>query len=105
MDFAADAFSLRLESDGVVVLTPEEMETLLGHVEVVRKYVTLGKGDLIVAKWCGTPVVFEQPETDRFTARRFADQTELNRFVERRLDQYERMWDGCGCRIDFYEQL
>jgi hypothetical protein len=23
--------------------------------------------------------------------------------VQRRLEQYERMWDGCGCRIDYYE--
>ena len=24
------------------------------------------------------------------------------RFVAERMDQYERMWDGCGCRIDYY---
>ncbi len=23
-------------------------------------------------------------------------------FVRERLAQYERMWDGCGCRIDYY---
>ena len=26
------------------------------------------------------------------------------RFVEHRLGQYERIWDGCGCRIDYLAQ-
>ena len=25
-------------------------------------------------------------------------------FVKGRLDTYERMWDGCGCRVSYYER-
>ena len=26
-----------------------------------------------------------------------------DRFIQERLDYYERKWDGCGCKIDYYE--
>jgi hypothetical protein len=26
---------------------------------------------------------------------------EADRFVRERLETYERMWDGCGCKIDY----
>ena len=28
---------------------------------------------------------------------------EANKFIQERLDYYERKWDGCGCKIDYYE--
>jgi hypothetical protein len=34
--------------------------------------------------------------------RRLADEAAAARFVADRLATYERMWDGCGCRIDYY---
>lgn len=28
---------------------------------------------------------------------------DADRFIQERLDYYERKWDGCGCKIDYYE--
>ena len=44
----------------------------------------------------------EQPTPETRALRVLSDASEANRFVAERLDQYERMWDGCGCRIDYY---
>jgi hypothetical protein len=33
----------------------------------------------------------------------FAGDFALNGFVKRRIDIYERMWDGCGCKVDYYD--
>ncbi len=32
----------------------------------------------------------------------FEDLEAARRFVEDRMETYERMWDGCGCRIDYH---
>jgi hypothetical protein len=34
--------------------------------------------------------------------RRLSDADEACQFVQRRLEDYERVWDGCGCKIDYY---
>ncbi len=44
----------------------------------------------------------EQPSTSERVLRRLADAEEVGRFVRQRLEEYERMWDGCGCKIDYY---
>jgi hypothetical protein len=44
----------------------------------------------------------EQPAPDERAVRRFASHEEANQFVQQRLKDYERMWDGCGCKIDYY---
>jgi hypothetical protein len=30
------------------------------------------------------------------------DEDEVRRFVRERLEAYDRMWDGCGCKVDYY---
>ncbi|UCC82757.1 MAG: hypothetical protein JSW46_17585 [Gemmatimonadota bacterium] len=35
--------------------------------------------------------------------RRLSDAEEAGHFVKDRLEAYERMWDGCGCKIDYYK--
>jgi len=34
--------------------------------------------------------------------RRLGGEDEARAFIRDRLDTYDRMWDGCGCKIDYY---
>jgi hypothetical protein len=45
----------------------------------------------------------EQPSAGERVLRRLSDAEEAQRFVKGRLEAYERMWDGCGCKIDYYK--
>ena len=47
------------------------------------------------------PEPVEQPEPGKRALRRLAAD-EVDDFVRDRLAIYERMWDGCGCRVDYY---
>ena len=58
-------------------------------------------------RWsCSSPrdgfAALEQPAPDTWVVRRLGERAEADRFIQDRLAQYERMWDGCGCRIDYY---
>ncbi|MBC8367137.1 hypothetical protein H8E52_06980 [bacterium] len=35
--------------------------------------------------------------------RLFPSEFALDAFLKRRIDIYERMWDGCGCKVDYYD--
>jgi len=105
MSSRADDISRRISANRLLVLRPGEAGEIAQQAELVEKHGTLGQGDLMVMSWLGMRIVIEQADAETFIARRFSDQREVDLFVERRLDQYERMWDGCGCRIDYYEEL
>ena len=51
-------------------------------------------------------LVVQEKTTDNkaIVVRRFRSLDEAELFVEERLATYERMWDGCGCKIDYYEE-
>jgi hypothetical protein len=46
-------------------------------------------------------LIQEETEKKQFIVRRFESDEAADAFVRDRLDKYERMWDGCGCRIDY----
>ena len=98
-----DSIRRRLETERFLVITLEEMAELSQELDTLERHGTLGEGSLLAATWRDLLLAVEQPKADEYTLRKFADRRELDLFLQRRLEQYERMWDGCGCRIDYYE--
>ena len=47
-------------------------------------------------------VAVEEPSS-RERVVRLIEEHEVQAFVEDRLDTYERMWDGCGCKVAYYK--
>jgi len=37
-------------------------------------------------------------------ARLLGGPQEADAFVRKRLEEYERMWDGCGVKVDYFEE-
>ena len=49
----------------------------------------------------GLVVVQEQTSQGQLLGRVLPSVDEANRLVDDRLAAYDRMWNGCGCRIDY----
>jgi hypothetical protein len=91
-----------LKSGPVVVIAPEDWPDLsVGFTEVDR-HDTGFAGSLVLLESEAGFAALEQPAADRWVVRRLGDRAAADRFIQDRLAQYERMWDGCGCRIDYY---
>ncbi len=105
MSSVVDDIAEKLRRARLVVLTTDTAQAITEGARVVARHHTLGAGDLVILGWLDMRVVIECADADTSILRRFEDEREVERFVQRRLDQYERMWDGCGCRIDYYEEL
>jgi hypothetical protein len=92
----------RLGADQVVPLTAVQWDAVSSAFEVVGRHDTHLRGDLLVVS---TPVglaAVEAPSAATRVVRRLGNAAAADRFVGDRLDTYERMWNGCGCRIDYY---
>ncbi len=92
----------RLRSETVVTLDPADWPEVGGDFEELERHATLIAGDLLIARDAEGLVAVEEPSPRERVVRRLADENEVRAFVKDRLDTYERMWDGCGCKVEYY---
>jgi len=82
---------------------PAGWAAMLARAELLRAEDTMISGWIRVLALDGQIHVEEETPDRRILLRRFADRAAADRFVDRRLETYDRMWDGCGCRVDYDE--
>lgn len=92
----------RIARQGVVEIDPDGLEALLGWARIVRDEDTRLSGRIRVIAVGGAVLVQEQTPRGVLLVRRIATVEAAERLVDDRLATYERMWDGCGCKVDYY---
>lgn len=93
----------RLASARFVRLDEEELAALLRAGEILREEDTGMSGKIRLLIWRGRHLVQEFTDCGEARLRQFADRREADTFIQQRLDTYERMWDGCGCQVNYDE--
>jgi hypothetical protein len=96
-----DEILARVRGQGIVTLEVAEWARIQGAFQEVERHATFIAGDLVIARDGDGLVAVEEPSPARRVIRRLAPQ-EVRAFVQDRLDTYERMWDGCGCKVEYY---
>ena len=98
----SEELARRLEAERVVSLTADAWAALADGVEEVERHSTGVAGNLLIVRVESQLAAVEEPSSGNRVVRRLADTDEAGEFVRQRLEQYERMWDGCGCKVDYY---
>ena len=91
----------RLRQHEIIPLSAEEWNELAVCFEVVERHHTFVVGDLLILRGDVGLVALDQPADSKRVVRQLSSYEEKDLFVQERLATYERMWDGCGCRIDY----
>jgi hypothetical protein len=92
----------RLEAGGVVEIDRDELDRLLARAATVRDDDTRLSGSIRVLVLGDVVVLQEETPRGVLLVRRLATVEDADRLVDDRLATYERMWDGCGCKVDYY---
>jgi hypothetical protein len=92
----------RLNRQPIVELDVAEWEEIADQFEVTERHSTFIAGELLILRLEPGYAAVEQPAEDRRVVRRLENSDAVRSFVTSRLEEYERMWDGCGCKIDYY---
>jgi len=93
-----------LEKHAVVELPSDELDDLLAAAELVREDDTHLAGFIRILSIQGKILIQEYVANDgRVLLRGFTDRQGAEAFVRGRLDTYERMWDGCGCKVHYFK--
>jgi hypothetical protein len=91
----------QFEEQAIVTLDAEALPQLLEAAEVVREVDTCLTGWIRILRIENQFAVQEQTPEGEVLVRRLDSRGTAEHFVEQRLRDYERMWDGCGCTIDY----
>lgn len=97
-----DELTRHLSDQRILNLEESEWAALSGQFAMIESHDTCLAGELRIISTPEGPAAVEQPKPDRRVIRLLSDETEVRRFVQERLDAYDRMWDGCGCKVDYY---
>lgn len=93
----------RLDAERVVELPAAQWKRLAPAVEEVERHATGLAGDLLIVRSKGGLAAVEQPAPDARVVRRLSGAGEARALVARRLETYDKMWDGCGCKVDYHD--
>lgn len=93
----------RLRDERIVAMPAADWAELSEACEVVERHATMVAGELLIVRWDDCLAAVEQPAPGERVMRRLSGAEEARQFVEERLEAYERMWDGCGCKIDYHK--
>jgi hypothetical protein len=91
-----------LDAGEVVEVSDAEWSRLEERVTVTESHETGQAGLLLIVELEGRTAAVESPAPGRRVLRQLEGPAAVRRFVTDRLDTYERMWNGCGCKIDYY---
>jgi len=90
-----------LRTRSLATIDRDTLSSLLDAAEVLRETDTCLAGWIRVIEIGGSVLVQEETPKGEVLVRRMASRESAERFVDLRMQSYERMWGGCGCRIDY----
>ncbi len=86
-----------------LIIEEDELKLVLDNSEIIRVEDTYLSDFIRVLKYDKKLFVQETTFKKEILIRKMDSMNDVDFFVQERLDYYERKWDGCGCKIDYYE--
>jgi len=91
----------RLKTHPPLDLEERVLDAVLNAADVLRDEDTCLAGRIRILVLDGVVMVQEQTQEGRILIRRLESEDAARLLVDGRLASYERMWDGCGCKVDY----
>ena len=92
-----------LRSQKKLYLPVNELDKVLSFSEIKFEQNTLISDYIRIVKIDDKFVVQEKTDKNEIALHEFDNEQEAEKFVNERLDIYEKMWDGCGCKVKYYD--
>ena len=86
-----------------LIISEVELKELLSLSKLVIEENTYISDKIRLLKYNDDLLIQEKSTKEEFLVRRMKTQKEAEDFIKDRLDVYNRMWDGCGCKVKYYD--
>ena len=97
-----DAVINNLKKQKIYIEKAEKLPELLSQVETVEEHDTFFSDKIRILKIGKNYLIQEQTPQKELAIRLMNSRNEAKQFILHRLETYENMWNGCGCRVNYY---
>ena len=91
------------DSQNVLLISRSNLDDLLAKVIVIKEENTLVSDMIRVLKYKEKIFIQELTDKNEVALRSTESLESAMVFVRNRMETYEKMWDGCGCKINYYK--
>jgi hypothetical protein len=98
-----DKLITALKEEKYSVINEEELQELLFHSQNLIEKETYISGKIRLLKVNDELIIQEKSDKDELIIRPVKTIEEAEELIKQRLEIYEKMWDGCGCKVDYYK--
>ena len=99
---AKETFNKTLNTN-FLIIEEADLKSVLENSEILRVEDTHLSDLIRVLRYDDNIFIQETTFKNEILIRKMDSIKDVEYFVKERLDYYERKWDGCGCKIDYYE--
>ena len=96
-------FTTRLKTDKFIVISGDELTELLKSNKIIFEQDTKLRDFIRILQIDDAFILQETTNTGEIILRSFDNVIDAMNLVNSRLSVYDKMWDGCGCKINYYE--
>ena len=84
------------------MITEIELNDLLLKSQIIVEKDTLISDKIRLLKLNNQLILQEKTKKDEYLIRMVKSLKEGEELIKQRMEIYDRMWDGCGCKVDYY---
>jgi hypothetical protein len=84
-------------------ISKEELAELLSQSKILIEKDTYISDKIRLLKIENELLIQEKTTKDELLIRSVKSEDEAEKLISGRLEIYEKMWDGCGCKVEYYE--
>jgi hypothetical protein len=100
MDFSK--LNIVLQRKTFLMITEVELNELLLKSQRIVEKDTLISDKIRLLKHNNQLILQEKTTKDEYLIRIVKSVEEGEELIKQRMEIYDRMWDGCGCKVDYY---
>ncbi|MDH3268685.1 MAG: hypothetical protein OEM46_07500 [Ignavibacteria bacterium] len=86
-----------------LTIKKEELKILLDRSKILVEKDTYISDKIRLLKYEDELFIQEKSNKDEYLIRLMKTKKEAEEFIKQRLEIYDSMWDGCGCKVQYYD--
>lgn len=86
-----------------LMINETELNELLSHSKMIIEENTYISDKIRLLEFDDYLIIQEKTTKNEYLIRNVKTKKEAEELINERLDIYNRMWDGCGCKVNYYD--
>lgn len=86
-----------------LIISEAVLTDLLSNSELILEENTYISDKIRLLEYNSDLLIQEKTTKNEYLIRKVKTKKEAEDFIRDRLEIYNRMWDGCGCRVNYYD--